>query len=378
MRRQAGLRPNPTVSIERREQPAGTDNQTIGDVQWPLDLFRRATRIAVADQELVAAERSVDDRARLLLSDVRMRYGDAASAVRDVEIADNVAVSARQQVDVLRRRVDEGAAPPLERDLMEVELRRLESDRLVAAGRADAALFELRRAIGLAVDTPLMLRDTLEMLVPSPVSNPEGADAITTPEPRGPASPIGDRPDIREAETRVRVADAKIARAHNDGRFDMTLFGSYMRMDQGFPQRGFHANDSLEPIRGVFHYLSAGAMVTVPLNNRNQGEVARAQAERVGAAARLEAVELAARTELAAAEAQDAQTRRAAGWAEGAVRLGRQNLEVVRQTYELGGATVAEVLAEQRRYLEVEHAYTETLKAAYVARTALQRARGER
>jgi outer membrane protein TolC len=60
--------------------------------------------------------------------------------VRDVAVADNVAASMRRQYDVLKQRVDEGASPPLERDLLEVELRRVESDRLLAAGRADAAI----------------------------------------------------------------------------------------------------------------------------------------------------------------------------------------------------------------------------------------------
>ena len=61
----------------------------------------------------------------------------------------------------------------------------------------------------------------------------------------------------------------------------------------------------------------------------------------------------------------------------GAQALARQNLVVVGQSYELGRVTVFEVLAERRRYLDVERAYTEALRAAYEARTALKRALGE-
>jgi outer membrane protein TolC len=62
----------------------------------------------------------------------------------------------------------------------------------------------------------------------------------------------------------------------------------------------------------------------------------------------------------------------------GGVRtLARQNLNVVRQSYDLGRVTIFEVLAEQKRYLEQERAYTETLRLAYEARTALKRAMGE-
>ena len=38
---QAALRPNPTISLERRDEPGGTDNQTSAGIEWPLDLFRR-------------------------------------------------------------------------------------------------------------------------------------------------------------------------------------------------------------------------------------------------------------------------------------------------------------------------------------------------
>jgi outer membrane protein TolC len=57
--------------------------------------------------------------------------------------------------------------------------------------------------------------------------------------------------------------------------------------------------------------------------------------------------------------------------------LARQNLTVVAQTYELGRATVFDVLTEQRRYLEVERAFTNALWEAYQARQALRRALGE-
>ena len=57
--------------------------------------------------------------------------------------------------------------------------------------------------------------------------------------------------------------------------------------------------------------------------------------------------------------------------------LARQNLNVVRQTFDLGRATVFDVLTEQRRYLEIEQGYTRTLREAWEARAALKRALGE-
>ena len=159
---------------------------------------------------------------------------------------------------------------------------------------------------------------------------------------------------------------------------DVSLFANYMRMDAGFPQRGFAPDGRLERVRGQFNYWSAGAMLTIPILNRNQGDAAVARAERTGAAAAYDAARLAAEAELASARARDERAREAVKiYGAGAQALARQNLTVVGQSYELGRVTVFEVLAERRRYLDVERAYTEALRAAYEARTALNRALGE-
>ena len=119
-------------------------------------------------------------------------------------------------------------------------------------------------------------------------------------------------------------------------------------------------------------------MVTIPVLNRNQGEVAAARAQRAAAASGYEAAQLGANAEIAAARALDEHARQAVRlYTSGVQRLARQNLAVVAESYELGRVTVFDVLAEQRRYLEVERAYTDTLRAAYEAKTALYRALGD-
>jgi outer membrane protein TolC len=51
-----------------------------------------------------------------------------------------------------------------------------------------------------------------------------------------------------------------------------------------------------------------------------------------------------------------------------------KNLQVVRQTYELGRHPLLDVIAEQRRYIEVEMGHTDVLKHAYDAVVELERA----
>jgi cobalt-zinc-cadmium efflux system outer membrane protein len=367
---QASLRPNPSVSFERREEPGGTDNLTTVGIEWPLDLFRGDGRIAVADREVATAQLAVADRQRVLASDVRTRYGEVLATIRDLALFDEIVAATQNQFDLLRSRVEQGASPPLERDLLDVELRRVQAERLLQTGRAETAVFELKRVLGMKADAALTVRDTFEGLVQrESAAAPQVPDMATT---------VGQRADVREAAARIDTAIAKIDRARSEGRFDVSLFGNYMRMDAGFPQRGFAPDGGLERVRGQFNYWSAGAMVTIPVLNRNQGEVAMARAERTSAAAAHDAARLAAEAEVASARARDERAREAVKiYGAGAQALARQNLAVVGQSYELGRVTVFEVLAERRRYLDVERAYTEALRAAYEARTALNRALGE-
>ena len=367
---QAALRPNPSVSFERREEPGGTDHLTTVGIEWPLDLFRRAGRIAVADREVATAQLAVADRERVLAAEVRTRYGEVLATIRDLALFDEIVAATQTQFDLLRSRVDQGASPPLERDLLDVELRRVQAERLLQTARTETAVFELKRVLGMQADATLTVRDTFEAFV-------QRESAVAPPVP-GTSTTVEQRPDVREAAARIDTAMARIDRARSEGRFDVSLFGSYMRMDAGFPQRGFAPDGGLARVRGQFSYWSTGAMFTIPVLNRNQGDVAVARAERTGAAAAYEAARLAAEVELASARARDARAREAVKiFGAGAQALARQNLTVVGQSYGLGRVTVFEVLAERRRYLDVERAYTEALRAAFEARTALNRALGE-
>ena len=367
---QAGLHPNPSLSFSQQEEPAGTDNQTRVEIQWPLDLFRKSGRVAVADREVDAAQQATADRARLLANSVRIKYGEVVTAVRTLSITEDLLGATTRQRTLVAARVEQGATPPLDRDMLRVEVQRLEGERLVQAGNVERRLVELKRLLGLPPDAALSLRESLEQLVRR--EQMPGASAAADLE----AS--ASRPDVRQAEAQIAVAEAQIDRTRREGQFDVSLVGMYMRSDAGFLQRGFGPTGELERVRGVFHYWSAGAMVTLPLLNRNQGAVAAAQAQRTAAAAQVDAVRLTAQSEIAAARARDVNARRALdAYTAEAVGLARQNLDVVRQTYELGRGTLLDVLNEQRRYLDLERAYTDVLREAFDARQTLKEALGE-
>ena len=88
-------------------------------------------------------------------------------------------------------------------------------------------------------------------------------------------------------------------------------------------------------------------------------------------------VTLTIRQEVTAAFTQhDAAQRALEIYTQGVREVARQNLGVVRQTYTLGRATLLDVIAEQRRYIDVETGYTDVLKQVYDAAVDIERAVG--
>ena len=365
---QAGLRANPTTSIERRQEPGGTDSATDVGLEWPLELSRRGPRVAAAAADVSVAEYEEAEARRQLIGDVATAYGEAAAAARELAITDEVLAAISKQLELLRARAAQGSSPTLDRDVVDVDFRRMQAERSVQSGRADRALIRLKRLLGMPPAAPLRISQSLEELVTAGAAVPDtGSDPLAT------------RPDIRAAEERVRAAEERIVTARSEGGPDVTIFGSYMRMDTGFPQRGFGAEGRLERVGAIFNYVSAGAMITVPLWNRQQGAVAAATAARSAALARAESARLTAASQVAEARVRFDQARRAVSLYQDGVRpLARRNFDTVSETYALGRATVFDVLAEQRRYLETERGYTEALSEAFASRVGLDRATGDR
>src|SRR5262249_55957768 len=73
--KQAALRANPMIEVERKEQLNGSDNQTMVGATLPLELGgRRSSRILVSQRELEMKERLLTDRERLLAAEVKTKF----------------------------------------------------------------------------------------------------------------------------------------------------------------------------------------------------------------------------------------------------------------------------------------------------------------
>src|SRR5271154_5395080 len=88
---QARLRQNPSLTLGGLKEVNGGDNAITVSGSLPLELFgRRARRSEVAESKENATQQSVADDERLLASDVRMRFGEALAAIRDLEFVEQL------------------------------------------------------------------------------------------------------------------------------------------------------------------------------------------------------------------------------------------------------------------------------------------------
>jgi cobalt-zinc-cadmium efflux system outer membrane protein len=365
---QAGRRPNPTLSAERREQIAGIGRQTIVGVAWPLDLFRLEGRTQLAGEQLEQARLTTTEAEWSLADEIRRRGGRALALVRQLDVSESVTRAARETRDLLAARVESGASPALERDQAEVEWRRLETLSIRLRADADSALVELAALAGLEPGEPLVLRDPLEAVVTTQRANP-----VTDP----PGQAAESRPDVLAATAAIAVADARRDLLSREGRVDASVTVGYMEMRAGFPQLGLDAAGRALPIQGRTDNVMAGVVLKLPWRNRNQGAVAAAGASADAARHARDARTLEARADIESARVRDAAAARALGvFAGGLLDLAARNLAVVRESHLIGRGTLVDVLDETRRYLDLETSYTAALLEAYDARAALVNALG--
>lgn len=360
---QAGLRPNPTVSAGWREEIGGMDRMTELSVALPLDLFRRGARAAAADAGVAVAEAEARRAILEVEIDVRSRYGAVMEAQRSLAIGRALEEAAREMHALLARRVEEGASPALERDLARVEWERASATAALAAAQVAAALVDLRRSIGIAQPASAESGETLEDYL----ARPEVAELARN----APQASIEVLPQVGAAEARVRAREAAIDQARSEGRWDLTLSAGYLRMRSGFPFRAFDGAGELRRIDATFHNASVGAMVMVPLFNRNQGAVAAAAADRDAAHAEAADIRLTADT---ARERAGIELRAALDvvrrYRSLVVPQASKNLDTVRQGYELGRGTLLDVLQTRQQLLMIQSEYTAALRRAYDAHVA--------
>ncbi|MGE0131274.1 MAG: TolC family protein [Blastocatellales bacterium] len=364
--RQAGLKPNPVLEASGTQAVNGPDNNQMIGVELPLELGgRRKARVAVAEREIEMREAEVRDFERRLAAEARMKYADAIAQARNLkfteELLDLTSVSHR----LIRARVEFGRSAPLDQNLVWVELNKTDALRIGFESKAEIAILELKKVIGMPHDEDLRLRDDFELQRQPPPQSETLRLALES------------RPDLAALRAAESIASAQAEQARVEGKIDASVFANYQRMNYGYDIRGFNDAGALAPVTGVFHMATFGVRLTLPARNKNQGLIEAAIAAEGAARKRREFAELVARNEVAAAYARLEKAGQALAVYRDRVReAALSNLDVIRKSYALGRNNLLDYIAEQRRLIEVEIGYTDLLKDRLNALVEIERAAG--
>ncbi|HEX4048651.1 MAG TPA: TolC family protein [Elusimicrobiota bacterium] len=289
----AGLWNNPTVLLDTNFEPFGRNwNQTSAGgprqfdaiIGYPFDLSgkiaaaRRSARKAVD-----AAQALFQDAARQKLRDVRLSYIDVLTFRLQLDLAREKRESLQELVDVVESRIGGGGRLPLlrlraqlARDQADLDLRQRE----VAMRAAQTSLAViLGRSQEAAVEPAAGLRD---FAMPEP---PRLDDLV--------ALALKNRPDLLALRLSVEKSrldrDAAVAQKWAD--FDVTA--------------GFSAQGPVSASPGGAASIprgnswDAGVTIPLPLFNRNQGNIRKADLTGEQTRRQLASVELATRQEVA-------------------------------------------------------------------------------
>lgn len=359
--KQAGLRANPMLETSGLSSITDPGMQSASVMMTlPLEAGgRRSRRIEVAERELGRMKYEVAERERRLAAEIRTKYGEVIEAQRNLDLNDRLLELNQNNYRIIKARVTEGASAPLEQNQLQVEVSKLEAQKQVYASRVAVLQEELKALLG--TEEPLKVEREFVALPVDP-SKEELLQAA-----------FSSRPDLQAARAGEAVAEAMIEQAKTEGKYDLSVFAELGFQRWRFDQLGMLHDGTLEPVGMRTGMLRAGVTINLPTRNKNQGNIEAAVAAKEEARLRREFIETMIRREVAAAYTR---------W-EGAARVlktyntellaaAQNNLRVVRASFDLGYLRITDVLAEQRRLVEVQMSYTAALKEYFLARTELE------
>jgi cobalt-zinc-cadmium efflux system outer membrane protein len=363
---QAGLVPNPQLSVGASNLPLRSNDSRAGDgpglranlvtslgIEQTLELGgKRGKRVAQARSALAAAEAGGEDARRAARFEVRRAFWDAIRAREKLKLAQAVRARMEESVRVSRARF--AAEDVSGTDLEKVELEALAqlNDLADAVATERTALASLLALLGPAAPSAVRLSGDL-------------AAAAGPVDPAQLARRARDlRPDLRAARRQAEAARLAGAVAEAAAVPDLTVALGYLH------SRAVLAGDNPDT-------LALTVSVPLPLFHRNQGEIAKAQAGADRAERTAAALEARVAREVEAAAARyRAAAEKVARYDGGALARADHLLAVAEKTWRAGDRSLLELLEAERTWTALRSDYLDTLFELREARLDLERAVG--
>jgi outer membrane protein, heavy metal efflux system len=350
----ARLRPNPVLSLWgnyldilgtgfNAATNAAGPTESVARVDFVLERGgKRRERIAVAEASKAVSQLDLLNATRTLIVDVQSAFVDVLQAKADLALAVENLKTFEEIVRVNASRVKSG-------DLAEVELIRSQVAQLQFENTVRQA--ELRLQTARARLQLLIGRRRGDRLVDATGEMRRDAMALSLEALRERA--FAQRPDVLARRQDQARSQAELRLQLAQGKIDYTVGAAASRQWV----RGLAAGNSM----GFFF------SIPLPVYNRNQGEIARAQQERLQVEARIRALETTIENEVDTAWLQYQNARTTLGRIEESLLVRAQDVrQVTEYSYRRGEATFLE-------FLDAQRAYNETIQAHNQARAEFAR-----
>ena len=353
--RQAGLLPNPTVGYSADEVSGGPvirGGQQGFFIDQTIPLFGKL-RLGrqVFEREATQFEAARESERQRLLNDVRVLFYQALAADRRVEIQDRLVNLAADALGTTRQLFNTGSAD--QPDVLESEIEVREAQLSAETTRNDRSRIWRRLAatVGDPSLTPRPLDGSIDTQVPE-------LDRDTT------LAQILERsPEILTARAGVARAEAEVSRTRRATSPDLVVRGGPRYNRELLGETGL-------PI-GWQATFDVG--LVVPLFNRNQGNVATAEAELVRAQKELTRLDLALRARLADTfDGYLTSLRRAEVYRTDVIPRAERSYQLYLARYREMGAAYPQVLVAQRTFFRASNLYIDAAADAWRRALELQ------
>ena len=204
----AGLLPSldASGSAQRSRSNGSTGNSfQLGlDASWEPDLFGRITSsVRASDADLLAAEAGVPAAQVALAAEVAVNYINLRSQQQRLSIAERNLAAQRETAQITQWRVQAGLA----NSLAEQQARTIVEQTAAQLPALQAGMAQSRHALAVLTGRPPAALDQA-LAATAPVPQPPADLALAFP-----ADTLRQRPDVRQAEQRVRAAWERVAQA---------------------------------------------------------------------------------------------------------------------------------------------------------------------
>lgn len=251
---QAGLYPNPTVSVTLdelgdRTGPGGVNTLPLVSQEIVTAGKLKLSRSA-AGREVDQATLNLLAQRYVLFTAIRQGYFDVLTLQRHVEILDELVKLAEQSVETTQKLLEAKQVARLDLLQLEVDLERFRAEREAAARELPGAFRRLAAVVGLHSLPNARLLGSLDL--PLPDYDLDRAHEFV----------VTEHPEVRSAQVGVERAQLLLKRAQAEPIPNVTVGAGYVRQNQN------RSDD-----------WTIGVSVPVPLWNRNQGNIMAAKAQ---------------------------------------------------------------------------------------------------